>query len=424
MSIDHERNPAAVRGAVFGRLIEIATAQIEEQEANRRQAQSEANSHIGAMESRYDTFKEDAQYLSAGYEKRIRTLSEQRTRLVTIGKEERVRPTLTEGALVEVAGANWSRMRLVIAEIALDEKYAPKGRIEVRGMQWTVATPDSREGRALVALHDAYMEEMRYLAERQAAIEMAQSVRPILERLRAAVIEAEAMEAAPTTKKIQVGAKLKNAVTALVRKGRGTNKERLKDAGNGLLGRLKGEPSLEAETRQSRKPYWEQIEEEVKVLMTRLPERHRMRVKEWKQRLEEAVGQGGVEVMQAAPTQTKPMTSEKALEWCLNGLKRTVKTNSAGLAFKRASEELRKALASQRVFQEETRTDEGAYWRQIEQVIDKRVMGGNEETLRKEHNAVVAQRVALERKGPPGPGIEFTVVRNGEEENFRVGWVG
>ena len=334
-------------------MVEIATAQIEEQEANRKQAQSEANSHVGAMESRYDTFKEDAQYLSAGYEKRIRTLSEQRTRLVTIGKEERVRPTLSEGALVEVVDASGSRTRLVIAEIALDEKHAQKGRIEAGGMEWTVATPDSGEGRALVALHDAYVEETRHLAERQAAIEMAQSVRPILERLRTAVIEAEAMEAAPTTKKIQVGAKLEKAVMALVKKGRGANKERLKDAGNGLLGRLKGESSLEAETQQSRRPYWEQIEEEVKALMVRLPERHRTRVKEWKQRLEEAVGQGGAEVMRAAPTQTKPMTSEKALEWCLNGLNRAVGTNSAGPAFKRASGEIRKALANQRVFQEE-----------------------------------------------------------------------
>jgi transcription elongation GreA/GreB family factor len=33
------------------------------------QAQNEANQHKGAMQSRYDTFKEEAQYLKGGYEK-------------------------------------------------------------------------------------------------------------------------------------------------------------------------------------------------------------------------------------------------------------------------------------------------------------------------------------------------------------------
>lgn len=33
--------------------------------------QNEANSHKGAMQSRYDTFKEEAQYLRGGYEKQL-----------------------------------------------------------------------------------------------------------------------------------------------------------------------------------------------------------------------------------------------------------------------------------------------------------------------------------------------------------------
>lgn len=33
--------------------------------------QKEANSHKGAMQSRYDTFKEEAQYLRGGYEKQL-----------------------------------------------------------------------------------------------------------------------------------------------------------------------------------------------------------------------------------------------------------------------------------------------------------------------------------------------------------------
>ncbi|MCP4356204.1 MAG: hypothetical protein GY793_11395 [Proteobacteria bacterium] len=44
---------------------------IEEIEISRNEAQGSANEHVGAMESRYDTFKEEAQYLAAGYTKRL-----------------------------------------------------------------------------------------------------------------------------------------------------------------------------------------------------------------------------------------------------------------------------------------------------------------------------------------------------------------
>ena len=418
-------NSASLRGDVFRRLVEIAAAQIAEQEANRQQAQSEANSHVGAMESRYDTFKEDAQYLSAGYEQRIRMLSKQQTRLSVMSKEERIRPTLTEGALIEVIDASENLNCLVIAEIALDEKYAPKGRIEAGGKEWIVATPKSEEGMALLGLHEAYMEEIRYLAERQGGIEMARQVRPILDLLRAAVIEADVIAALPPTKAMQVGVKLENAVKGLVKKGRGTTKERLKDAGDGLLWRLRGEPALESETRQSHKPYWTQIEEEMKVIILRLSERNRERVKEWTQRLEIAVKQGGREVIQAAPTQRKPMTSEKALEWWLNGLKRAIGTKPAAQAFKKASVKLRKTLERHSGFRGETEAgNEMPYWMQIEREIDKRVMKGDENTLKKEYEAVTAQRAALERKGPPSIGSEITINKKGQEQKYRVVWVG
>ena len=44
---------------------------IQEIETSREEAQDSANEHVGAMESRYDTFKEEAQYLVAGYTKRL-----------------------------------------------------------------------------------------------------------------------------------------------------------------------------------------------------------------------------------------------------------------------------------------------------------------------------------------------------------------
>jgi transcription elongation GreA/GreB family factor len=40
-------------------------------EKERADAQYEANSHVGAVESRYDTFKEEAQYLVQAHQKRV-----------------------------------------------------------------------------------------------------------------------------------------------------------------------------------------------------------------------------------------------------------------------------------------------------------------------------------------------------------------
>ncbi len=45
--------------------------------AGAHEAQQEANYHIGAMESRYDTFKEEAQYLTEAQKLRLLTLQGQ-----------------------------------------------------------------------------------------------------------------------------------------------------------------------------------------------------------------------------------------------------------------------------------------------------------------------------------------------------------
>jgi transcription elongation GreA/GreB family factor len=52
-------------------------------EEKRREAQDESNRHIGRMESRYDTFKEEAQYLADNYTHQIAVL---RKGLAEIGK--------------------------------------------------------------------------------------------------------------------------------------------------------------------------------------------------------------------------------------------------------------------------------------------------------------------------------------------------
>ncbi len=55
---------------------EIATMRLNAENAM-KDAQQEANSHIGAMASRYDTFKEEAQYLVEGQKLQLVTLTHQ-----------------------------------------------------------------------------------------------------------------------------------------------------------------------------------------------------------------------------------------------------------------------------------------------------------------------------------------------------------
>ena len=65
------------------------------------------------MESRYDTFKEDAQYLSAGFERQIRELTAQRTAFTRWAQEARLEPGLTPGALVRLRAEMDERGRSV-----------------------------------------------------------------------------------------------------------------------------------------------------------------------------------------------------------------------------------------------------------------------------------------------------------------------
>ena len=60
-------------------LIKIKTeinTMIETAKESAKFYQEEANSHQGAMESRYDTFKEEAQYMVSGQQRRVNELTE------------------------------------------------------------------------------------------------------------------------------------------------------------------------------------------------------------------------------------------------------------------------------------------------------------------------------------------------------------
>ncbi len=62
-------------------------------------AQQEANAHKGAMASRYDTFKEEAQYLRGGYEKQLKEALEDLALLKQI--ELKYNQRIELGAVVE-----------------------------------------------------------------------------------------------------------------------------------------------------------------------------------------------------------------------------------------------------------------------------------------------------------------------------------
>ncbi len=63
------------RKQIFNQLEEQLKQEIKSFKEARDEAQEEANNHVGAMESRYDTFKEEAQYLVSAHEIRIAQLS-------------------------------------------------------------------------------------------------------------------------------------------------------------------------------------------------------------------------------------------------------------------------------------------------------------------------------------------------------------
>jgi len=91
---------------IKSKLLDMAIADIEKQietaERGRQDSIEESKAHKGAMASRYDTFKEEAQYLAGGFAARIQEL----TPLLAILKSMRMRvPAISKisgGAIVEV----------------------------------------------------------------------------------------------------------------------------------------------------------------------------------------------------------------------------------------------------------------------------------------------------------------------------------
>ena len=97
----------------------------------RDEAQQEANSHVGAMESRYDTFKEEAQYLVSGCNKQIEKLNTDINILSTFIMNnpflKKKMEKIEAGTLVTVTENNTKKNLFLLpvgggSEIVIDEK--------------------------------------------------------------------------------------------------------------------------------------------------------------------------------------------------------------------------------------------------------------------------------------------------------------
>lgn len=91
-----------IKTCIINRIIEKIDNQIKNAERGQSDAIEESKSHKGAMASRYDTFKEEAQYLAGGYSAQLLELGKILGALKSIKDYP---PTVTKGscyAIVEV----------------------------------------------------------------------------------------------------------------------------------------------------------------------------------------------------------------------------------------------------------------------------------------------------------------------------------
>lgn len=91
---------------IKSKLLDLVIADIEKQietaEQGRKDAVEESKAHKGAMASRYDTFKEEAQYLAGGFAARIQELTTLLIALKSMRARLAANSKVSGGAIVEV----------------------------------------------------------------------------------------------------------------------------------------------------------------------------------------------------------------------------------------------------------------------------------------------------------------------------------
>lgn len=139
------KNMKNIKGLILDRLIKKVETQIENAERGRRDALEESKAHKGAMESRYDTFKEEAQYLAGGFSARLVELGK------ILGALKSIRdcpPIVTQGsvyAIIDVENIDdGSRRKYFLLPAGGGNTY------EVEGEEITVLSIGTPLGRAFI----------------------------------------------------------------------------------------------------------------------------------------------------------------------------------------------------------------------------------------------------------------------------------
>lgn len=113
--------------------LEELERQILNAEQAAQEAQQDANGHIGAMESRYDTFKEEAQYMSAAQRLRMREFHElwQKTKLLYDEIKNTSKPNeyVRDGSLVTLLDENDKEMNFLLLFYGTSQKVHCHGKL-------------------------------------------------------------------------------------------------------------------------------------------------------------------------------------------------------------------------------------------------------------------------------------------------------
>lgn len=136
-----------IKDIILDYIINEVKDQIKNAEQGRLDAIEESKAHKGAMESRYDTFKEEAQYLAGGYAARLVELGR------TLGVLKSIRdcpPTITKGsgyAIIEVENLeNGSRIKYFLLPAGGGNIY------EIEGEKITILNVGALLARAFIGV--------------------------------------------------------------------------------------------------------------------------------------------------------------------------------------------------------------------------------------------------------------------------------
>ncbi len=136
-----------LRETVRQAIVERLTQDLVHAEQHRKEAQEESNRHIGRMESRYDTFKEEAQYLADSHAREVARLQTDLTILSRLGDQNQPASISIE------PGAVFSLQ----SERKLRHFYlAPAGggaAIQIEGIEYTLVSTESDLAQVVLGKH-------------------------------------------------------------------------------------------------------------------------------------------------------------------------------------------------------------------------------------------------------------------------------